>query len=106
MCQEKIAQIDAEIAKMTPDQAMKIAKATMNYGRVEVVISRTELQKLFSKHIGIITAEYNVRSEELSIIIEGDGLPPYWREGYNPMRVLGTLLGGSYCMLKIAYTTR
>ena len=89
-----------QLASMTPEDAVKLAHALQSYGRVEVVLSRSELNKLFAGDVGVIYCEYDQRSEELRICVEGSGLWKNWREGQRPFNVRGKLLDSSYVMME------
>lgn len=92
--------IEREMAAMTPAEAAKLAYGLQSYGRVEVVLSRSELNKLFAGDVSVIYCEYDQREEQLRICIEGSGLFKNWKEGQRPYNVRGSILGGSYVMME------
>lgn len=90
--------IDQEIANATPEQLRKFLEMAMiTSGRVTVVLTRTELQKLFGRNIYIVRCEYQDEQEKLLITVEGEGLPR-WTEGLLTWRVGGRLLDSAYLM--------
>ncbi len=86
--------------EITPDAALKMAETMASYGRASVVLTRTELEKLFGANVNVVRAEYIDSDEILLITIEKEGLP-MWHEGSRPYRVSGRFTDGSYIMADV-----
>ncbi len=94
-----LERVDRDIAEASDEKLIDFTKlALAEDGRAQVVLGRSELQKLFDDEVFVVRAEYEDDEEQLLITIEGVGLPR-WREGQRPSRVTGRLLDSSYVML-------
>ena len=97
----KITELEQRVANMTPADAVKIVKGLVQYGRAEIAIPLSDLAKVFApKNVGIVYVEYDHRTEQLLITVDGDGLPQ-WQEGARPFRVGGCFTAGSYIMADV-----